>query len=47
MKIPAFDTHLRGDLEMFCKRTSRLIIFMRRETARSKDYDVEIQLNTV
>ena len=47
MKIPAFDTHLRGDLEMFCKRTSRLIIFMRRETARWKPYDVETKKNTV
>ena len=47
MKIPAFDTHLRRDLEMFGKRTSRLIIFMSRETARSKAYDVELQKSTV
>ena len=46
-KIPAFGTHLRGDVEMLLQISSRLIIFKRRETARWKVDALEIPKNTV
>ena len=47
IKMHAFGTHLRGDVEILLQITSRLIIFMRWETARWKADDLETAENTV
>ena len=47
IKMHAFGTHLRGDVEILLQISPRLITFTSRGTARWKAYALESPKNTV